>query len=271
MNYICFYHYPCPDGELAKEIFFKKYPDTEFYKWEHSNFKNNIDKLSSLSNRTIVFLDVCPDPKYLKFSNNYIIIDHHENAINKIIPKKNIVKYCDTQKSGCQLCWEYCFNNTKYPISVHHIGNNDIFNFNDKDTEFFINGYNYVIKSNKELLELDKKNYKYDVIIKLGKNNTMYLKEQAEKCFDSHYIYEDTYNDINYQIVGIFCDNSNKLNKYLTEYAKKNFNAYNILRIQKTRSTPISFSLRSIDGTYVDSLARKYNGNGHPLAAGYTQ
>ena len=32
----------------------------------------------------------------------------------------------------------------------------------------------------------------------------------------------------------------------------------------------LSFSLRSLDGTPVDDIARKYGGNGHPMAAGYT-
>jgi len=49
--------------------------------------------------------------------------------------------YCDIKRSGCILTWDYLYPNTLYPISVFHIGNADIFNFNHPDTEAFCLGY----------------------------------------------------------------------------------------------------------------------------------
>ena len=59
--------------------------------------------------------------------------------------------------------------------------------------------------------------------------------------------------------------------KYLIDYAAGEYNDVDILRILHTEKDNKSvYSLRSLkENIFVDSIARKYGGNGHPKAAGY--
>ena len=269
MNYICFYHSPCNDGEMAKNIWKLKHPKTVFFPWIHSNENDNLKFLNIFEKEHIVFLDYCPKKEYLNNKNKYLIIDHHQNAINNIVENDNIKLYCDIKRSGCMLTWDYLFPNTPYPISVFHIGNADIFNFSDKETEAFSLFYKNFNLSPNELLNLKKDDGIYEKIIIGGVNLIAKYKITALTYF---YIYKTEYEYINsnkYKVLLINCDQYN-LNKYLIEIAKINFEDYNILKIKRKKGDKIYYSLRSLDGTPVDILARKYGGNGHPMAAGYT-
>ena len=60
--------------------------------------------------------------------------------------------------------------------------------------------------------------------------------------------------------------------KYLIDHASSKYNDMDILRILHIKKTDRNiYSMRSLkDNIMVDNIARKYGGNGHPKAAGYT-
>lgn len=269
MNYICFYHSPCKDGEMSKMIWKYKHPKTVFFPWIHANEKENVHFLRKFKNENIVFLDYCPKKEYLNSHNKYLIIDHHYNAINNMEGTDNIKMFCDTERSGCMLTWDYLYPETPYPISVYHIGQADIYNFVDADTEpFYISYKEYDLNYN-ELINLTKNSKTYQNIISLGIKKMAVYKLEALTCFYTSSTEIEKLNNIEYKVVNIYCDRYH-LYKYLIEIARVNFKDANVLKIQKNKGKKISYSLRSIDGTSVDVIARKYAGNGHPLAAGYT-
>ena len=269
MNYICFYHFPCNDGEMSKNIWKQKYPKTIFFPWVHSNEADNVKFLKTFKNEHIVFLDYCPKKEYLKSDNKYLIIDHHHNAINNIYETENIKMYCDTKRAGCMLTWDYLYPDTPYPISVFHVGNADIYHFNDKDTEPFCLSYKYYNLSNLELFNLKKSDNTYKKIIIDGMKQMSKNKLESITFFYTSVIEYEYIDNKEYKIISIFCDKYN-LYKYLVELAKVQYNDCNILKIRKNKGDTINYSLRSLDGTPVDNIARKYGGNGHPMAAGYT-
>ena len=102
------------------------FPKTIFFPWIHSNEYDNVKFLRKYKNEHIVFLDYCPKKEYLSNDNKYLIIDHHHNAINNIQETENIKMYCDTERSGCMLTWDYCYPKSKYPLPVKYIGERDI-------------------------------------------------------------------------------------------------------------------------------------------------
>ena len=269
MNYICFYHYTCNDGETSKIIWKKKYPKTIFFPWIHSNEADNVKFLKTFKNEHIVFLDYCPKKEYLTSYNKYLIIDHHHNAINNMSETENIKMYCDTERSGCMLTWDYLYPSTPYPISVFHIGNADIFHFNNFETEPFSLCYKDYKLTDSELLNLTKEDLLYKKIIASGLKQMSKNKIESITYFYTSIIEYEYLNNKEYKVVSIFCDKYN-LYKYLIELAKVQFKDSNVLKIRKNKGDTICYSLRSLDGTPVDWIARKYGGNGHPMAAGYT-
>jgi nanoRNase/pAp phosphatase (c-di-AMP/oligoRNAs hydrolase) len=261
--YICFYHNPCNDGEMASCIWKSKYPNTYFHHWDHSNIENNLNILYSYKNKNIVFLDCCPKPEYLDNSNKYIVIDHHKNAVEELqkINKKNVSIIYDINRSGCMLTWDYLYPNSNYPIAVYHTGMNDLFKFDNDETEYFCLGRKYCKINTEILLNIDTNSDTYKRIVEIGKNKSSEYRIEAMGYF-MHLLTE---NEDGVRIIKVQCDNY-KLVKYMVDYARSHLSHYNVLKIQNSFG---KVSLRSIDGTHVDSIARKYGGNGHPLAAGY--
>lgn len=287
-QYNVFYHFPCNDGEIAKLVWEQKYPQSKFYKWNHALLEQAITQLNKLheEDTTIVFLDLCPSLDKLSKNHNYIIIDHHKNAIdemNKNLSESNLYKiemFCDTSKAGCMLVWDYCYNVLYqfYPKIVHHIGRKDIWDFTDIDTEPYTSGYNlYLAKTSSTIRELKKKSLLndneplHDLLIRLGEQNIIDLKIEAKQYFECITLSKETIDTIEYNILDINCSDSS-IFKYVCEYAMAQYPSVDVLRIlHLIKTDKNTYSLRSLrDHINVDGIARFYGGNGHPKAAGYT-
>jgi oligoribonuclease NrnB/cAMP/cGMP phosphodiesterase (DHH superfamily) len=285
-----FYHFPCNDGEIARLVWEQKYPESTFYKWNHGFLQDSLDILNKLpSETTIIFLDTCPSLDKLSENYNYIIIDHHKNAIdemkknlhNSLIEMKNykIQLFCDITKSGCMLTWNYCFPKTSYPKLVHYIGSKDIWDFTDINTEPYTSGYceyltnvsQSIRKTTNEILLKNDTDRLHDTLIELGKKNIERLKIKAIGYFNNIKISTETVDNIYYNIIDIVCDDST-IFKYLCEYTIDKFREMDVLRILHTiKEDRRIYSVRSLkDHINVDGIARLYGGNGHPKAAGYT-
>ncbi len=291
-NYHVFYHYPCNDGELSRVIWNHFEPNSSYYKWIHQNdHENNINIINNLpEDSNVVFLDVTPNIiNRLSNKNKYIIIDHHKNPILSLIynkpnlPNYNILLYVEkgfpekNKLSGCKLTWLYFTTNQEdYPSIVYYIGNKDVWDFSNPNTESYCLGLNdYInninnINSETEKLEFMGKliiNNNDDLFINIGNKLIEDYKLQANIIFKNYNL--TTHNNIN--IIDIECSNT-MLYKYLIEYAQDNFDDSDVLRILHSKDdNKLSYSLRSLkEHVKVDSIARFYGGNGHEKAAGYT-
>ncbi len=293
MTHHVFYHFPCDDGELSRIIWEYFEPDSKFYKWYHNNVEheddiNIINNLPEKSN--VVFLDLTPITIIDKLSNthNYIIIDHHKNPIlsliekKKMLPNYNILLY--TQKgfpknnnlSGCKLTWLYFHKNIyckDFPSVVYYIGNKDVWDFSDINTENYCLGLNNYTKNYdetqkviflKDLLNHDDFDSKF---INIGSVLFTSYKEQAENIFKNYNL--DIFDKLN--IIDVKCSNT-ILYKYLIEFAEENFADQDVLRILHSENeNQKTYSLRSLkENVKVDEIARFYGGNGHEKAAGYS-
>ena len=283
---IIFYHYPCNDGELAKTIWQLKYPKSKFVKWNHVEKHLAIDYINNIIEpRQIVFLDICPTLDILPIKHKYIILDHHKNAVETLNLSLNgphqydIVVIYDILKSGCMLTWDYCFPTKVYPLVVKHIGNKDIWDFSDIDTEPYCLGYNDIINITnnnnminstiKVLLNSDTIPL-HNMMIEIGNKMIKENQLNAGIYFCNIKYNKEIIDNIEYDIIDIECSDTN-IYKYLIEYAQKTYNS-DVLRILHTKQPTINtYSLRSLkEHINVDTIARKYGGNGHMKAAGYS-
>jgi hypothetical protein len=296
MTYHVFYHFPCNDGELSRVIWQNFEPNSFFYKWQHNNHDDEINIINDLpTNSNIVFLDLTPtkDIEKMPNSHKYIIIDHHKNAMLSLVEKKstlpnyNILLY--TQKgfienpdknnnlSGCKLTWLYFNKNNEieYPSVVEYIGNNDVFDFSNPNTEEYCIGYNHYLN----VLEEDKKleiiktllisDENDDRFINIGSHLITDYENKAIEICNNYSI--DKFNDLT--IIDIKCSEKH-LFKYLIDYLLSHSNDYDIdiLRILHTETEHQKiYSLRALkEHVKVDDMARYYGGNGHEKAAGYS-
>ena len=286
-TYIVFYHSPCNDGELAKIIWEMNNMNSIFYKWNHAYTEEACDILKNITEPSeIVFLDVCPKLELLPIIHKYHIIDHHKNAINSMkenldLIKYNITMHCDITKSGCMLTWNYCKPNLDYPLIVRHVGNKDIWNFSDNNTEPYCIGlndyldyYNSSGNSRASIIKVLLNNDNlllHEEIIKSGNKIIEKNKIKALEYFNIIAFNTETLDNITYNIIDIECTDST-MYKYLIDHASSKYNDMDILRILHIKKTDRNiYSMRSLkDNIMVDNIARKYGGNGHPKAAGYT-
>lgn len=292
MSTYVFYHGKCPDGELSAAIFKQSYlsVDCKYFPWYHHD-KSDLYALFLLldTDTTLYFLDVSPTPEEIDLylsNKKMIIIDHHKNAVEKIlsISNDNIELTYDPEykKSGCQLTWEYIHNVKPYPKPLTYIGDMDVWNFENENTEPFNIAYKEYFKFSDKLNPLERlemmstilnlnDNF-IKVIIKRGQDMISEYRKIAESYFEDYGELDLTdENNNKYKTLDITCDYV-KYFKYIIDYAILNYQDYDILRLSRVYDNKLCYSLRVIkDGLTVDSIARNYGGNGHPLAAGYSE
>ena len=299
MTYHVFYHFPCNDGELSRVIWQNFEPNSFFYKWHHNDHENEINIINNLpTNSNIVFLDLTPknDIEKMPNSHKYIIIDHHKNAMLSLVenkpnlPNYNILLYSqkgfqenpnkNNNLSGCKLTWLYFQKDGDFPSVVDYIGNRDVFDFSDPNTEEYCIGLNHYLENfdeNKRLdciKELLKNNEKDDTFINIGSHLITEYENEAMEILNNYSF--DKFNEL--KIIDIKCSNIPlyKINhRLLIEHLQKNALKYNdcdVLRILHTETeNKQTYSLRSLkDHIMVDEMARYYGGNGHEKAAGYS-
>ena len=292
MSTYVFYHGKCPDGELSAAIFKTSYfgENSKFIPWYHYDKTELYDIFTHVNDDdTIYFLDVSPTPEDIeKYFNDkkIIIIDHHKNQVEKVLSilNDNIELTYDPEykKAGCQLTWEYIYNDKPYPKPLKYIGDMDVWNFTDENTEPFNIAYKEYFKFCDKLLPLERieimstilnlSDTFVELIIERGKVMICEYMETAKKYFkDTGELYLKDESNNEYKTLDITCDYV-KYYKYIIDYAIVNYQDYDILRLIRVYDDKTCYSLRVIkNGLTVDSIARNYGGNGHPLAAGYSE
>ena len=281
-----FAHFPCNDGELSYIIWEYFKPNSKIYMWKHNDNLNEIDIINKLpDNSNIVFLDLTPPLEKLKKTHKYTIIDHHKEPLLVLLNstfKNNYNLTLHYQEgfpnmndmSGCMLTWKF-LTSRKYPSVVYYVGNKDVWNFSDSNTEPYCIGYNMEISKYKG--DERKKCIRYmiendidDIMIQNGQTKIDEYKKSVKKYFNLVTLYGESDMYGKYNVIQITCK-ENYMFKYLIDYAIENYKTSDVLCIHHTETSDTNmYSLRRLkDDIRVDGIARKYNGNGHEGAAGY--
>ena len=298
---IVIHHYPCPDGELSASIFKSKYKNSIFIPWMHENKEKLVKEIKEIiSNQhtkpIVYYLDYCPDfLTALEISGlveKIIIIDHHKSACDKfqtdlngyivqMMESPNIELTFNNKKSGCQLTWEYCYPNKEYPLSVKHIGNRDIWVWDDINTEPFTSAYHLHYDINKELTPKERLNIytnilecdenTFNIIVEKGKKLIKKMKNECLELLPAVSSLIDFDIDGKHLMVIEVSMTKYHLTKYIQELIKSKYPEHQVLRLVYKKELMNVYSLRSLhDEIRVDLLAQKYGGNGHTQASGYS-
>lgn len=126
------YHGPCSDGTCGLWC-------ACHYKPIKTRFacKAGSNPTGDYSGMNIIFIDICPKIDYLlelvKVAKYVVVLDHHKSSQQMIqsnnellssIP--NLLIEFDMERSGCQMAWDYFFDNRPRPFFIDYIGDRDL-------------------------------------------------------------------------------------------------------------------------------------------------
>ena len=131
------YHGNCADGFSAAWCFWRKYRDgadyvAGVYQQEPPDVTGREVYLVDFSYKSAVV------EKMLAAANSVTLIDHHKTAIDDLRPlrveqvgygQETFGWYCDLERSGATLAWDYLFPNEPRPLLLGHIEDRDLWRF----------------------------------------------------------------------------------------------------------------------------------------------
>jgi oligoribonuclease NrnB/cAMP/cGMP phosphodiesterase (DHH superfamily) len=126
------YHGPCSDGTgcLWSACHYK--PIEKRYAC-----KAGFNPVGDYTNMNVIFVDICPKIDYLlnlvSKAKNVVILDHHKSSEFMIQENSSLFEQIsnlyiefDMNRSGCQITWDYFFDNSPRPFFIDYIGDRDL-------------------------------------------------------------------------------------------------------------------------------------------------
>jgi oligoribonuclease NrnB/cAMP/cGMP phosphodiesterase (DHH superfamily) len=126
------YHGPCPDGTggLWSACHYK--PIKNRYAC-----KAGCNPIGNYTDMNVIFVDLCPQIDYLlellKVAKYVVILDHHKSSEQMIKDNAAILSIqtnlhieFDMGRSGCQMSWDYFFDNAPRPFFIDYMGDRDL-------------------------------------------------------------------------------------------------------------------------------------------------
>src|SRR3990167_3750811 len=146
------YHGPCPDGTggLWSACYYK--PIEIRYAC-----KAGVNPIDDYTGMNVIFVDICPTLDYLlnlvKKAKYVVILDHHKSSERMILDNtsklseiSNLHIEFDMKRSGCQIAWDYFFDNIQRPFFIDYIADRDLWTWKlphskEINSAFFELGY----------------------------------------------------------------------------------------------------------------------------------
>jgi oligoribonuclease NrnB/cAMP/cGMP phosphodiesterase (DHH superfamily) len=170
MKPLVIYHGNCADGFSAAWCFWKKYGDgADYYPGVYQ--KNPPD----CSGRDVYLVDFSYKPEVveilLREARSVTLIDHHKTAIEGLRPIKEAMSatnnngmgdnfgwYCDLNRSGATLAWDYLFPGEPRPLLLGHIEDRDLWRFKlsgTREIQANVFSYEYTFEQWDKLMSAD--------------------------------------------------------------------------------------------------------------------
>lgn len=199
-------------------------------------------------------------------ANHITLLDHHDTAYKDIMGKmhpSNLHTLMDMERSGSQLAWEYFYGAEARPDFLKMVGERDLWDFSNPDTEAFHEGS---LLSPRYFSTWDSYQYPNSLnrLIDQGRILIEYRDQQIEAIIKSTLqtmiIGHATVPVVNCPYVW-----ASQAGHVLAEYQP--FAASYVI----DSDGMICFSLRADDGSacHVGEIAKLYGGGGHAKAAGF--
>lgn len=295
------YHSPCADGFAGAYTFWKYLksniqPDNleikdrvTFIPFNHSMSELDIREkiLPQISNRNVVFVDVCPGPEVfldlLIQPNLCVVLDHHESALKTTEKFANdfVFKHChiDQTRSGCILAHEYCYPDEDPPLFLKCIEDRDIWAWKmDEISRPFTEAFHKCVPFDFEAYSVFEDPANVHSLVEEGKVLMKYKDARIMELVGLAMEAEITINEKTYAVYIInTAENVSDLGHILSQTDCKRLEKpcdFAMMWHYDQIWGKIKVSLRS-DGKRenpinVSEIARQFGGGGHPSASGFT-
>ena len=271
------YHKNCPDG-IGALWAASQYCKTATH-YAMSPGDNPI--LENIKNRSILFVDICPQPQYVLQNVNIFkhitILDHHKSSFELF---EDIIKhnFCNIEivfkqaLSGAQLSWDYFFGEKGLPrpFFIDYIADKDLWKFELKDSKeinFALNNHLTLDELTSYLKDEDES---FNKLLEEGKIlkkiNDNEIKNIAERANKSYFVYGNkTYNIMIVEIKNRSL--TSDVGNYLCEIDRN----IDFAIITFKRDSFWSVSLRGMKEKCPDLsvIARTFGGGGHKASSGF--
>ncbi len=282
------YHGPCSDGTggLWCACYYK--PIKTRYAC-----KAGFNPIGNYTDMNVIFIDICPKIDYLielvKIAKNVVILDHHKSSKQMIDDNNNILKSItnlkiefDMEKSGCQMAWDYFFDDAPRPFFIDYMGDRDLWTWklpNSKEINAALWELGYIDSYNLDKMTelLDDVDTKFSNLKMIGELIVNTNKKQIDigiaNALETQFKIDDNIYKI--WLAGninpiLKSDLGNALcSKPFKDGSLPDFSACWQFD-PKSNEWWISFRGVPSRSPDLSVLATKFNGGGHPMAAGIT-
>jgi oligoribonuclease NrnB/cAMP/cGMP phosphodiesterase (DHH superfamily) len=235
--------------------------------------------LGNIDNKSILFVDVCPQPTYVLNNVTKIrkltILDHHKSSkelMEEILKHEfaNIEIVFNLKLSGAQIAWDYFFPSQNRPFFIDYIGDRDLWNW----LLPFSEEINFAINKHLTLEEmsgyLEDEDASFQKLLAEGTilkaENKREIKTIADTARKEFFIYGDKTFSV------MVTENENRpLTSDIGNFLCENFQEIDFAVITFHGGNYLSVSLRGIKDRCPDLsvIAKTFGGGGHPSAAGF--
>lgn len=292
-KYVIFHHNDLDgrcSGAIIKKYLLKSYGENIESKiftfevdYDENKQKEAIEE-SALDSETIIYVvDFSFNVDLMEYlyslaGQNFIWIDHHITAIQKMKDKQDIiVGVRHTEYSATMLCWIYCFGREFTPTAVKYIDAFDCWKNQDKATwENVIMPFKYGLESQvtelddidnvwKDILQENEDNVdKLENIILRGTIIKQYMDQQNKENAEQK-AYVIMFEDKRALTINDYGKGSLSLDSIYNEDEHDLMLTYSITGDGKIN---VGLYTQKPD-VHVGNIAKKYGGGGHPGAAGF--
>jgi oligoribonuclease NrnB/cAMP/cGMP phosphodiesterase (DHH superfamily) len=160
------YHGNCADGFSAAWCFWRKYRDgadyvAGVYQQDPPDVRERDVFLVDFSYKRAVVA------RMLAEANSVCLIDHHKTAIEDLKPLRKdfydedykLGWFCDMNRSGATLAWDYLFPGEDRPLLLGHIEDRDLWRFKlagTREIQAFVFSHEYSFETWDKLMEADQ-------------------------------------------------------------------------------------------------------------------
>ena len=260
---VILYHGGCPDGFGAAYAAWKEYGDSA----EYIPLKHGRPAPENLAGKHLIFVDFSYPKetmeRFVREAASVTVLDHHLGA--KAVVESMPEYVFDNDRSGATIAWSYFHPDRPVPTFLKYVEDGDLYLFKLPDSRAVL-AYAYAQPFHFEIWD--------ELVRKMDDETERAAIIERGKIYAEHFaiLVEQIANKASLvSFEGFECYYAPMGGMFASDVGNL------LVRMKPPLSITASFhadilnvSLRSDDSTDVSAIARKYGGNGHPRAAGFS-
>lgn len=275
-DFLCVYHGNCADGFTGAWVI-NEWAKEHGHVIEFFGASYGGEPIPPINQRHLIFVDFSLKRdemiKASKFASSVTVLDHHKTAEENMLDLEPEL-YCaseivfDMNRSGCEIAWDYFFENKPGPKALANIADRDLWQFklpNTKEVAISVFSYEYHFNNWDFIMNPDN----YDKLVSDGVAIDRKHTKDVIELFGNSLVWETIETDkgtYNVPTFNVPYFHSSELGHHAMEQLDIPF----ALCWQINDTGKYKYSLRSIDGKEdVSVIAKYFGGGGHRNSAGF--